>query len=875
MQTAEPEQILYTLDDGIPYVDIKENSDAQIINETGEIISYSNDVSTILFDEDNASAQTVASVELNIYSIEHARIVTGNDHTLMINSDGTVSAWGKNEYGQLGNGTTSNSFDPVQVTGLSNIVEVSAGDGYSIALDQYGDVYSWGRSIGGVLGIGNSANQYIPVKIDTLNNLNIVKISTSGYHCLALTDSGNLYAWGVGYNGQLGTGNTNFENKPTIVQNLPSIIDIGAGGFFSIAVDSAGYVWSWGNNNDCRLGFVSSGDWSLPIKTSIQNIVNIEVGYDHCLALDKSGNVYTWGANNYKQLGNDNITTYTPQKQLVQGLNNISKISTRRHFNFVQDNNENVYAWGRNDFGQLGTGSYNSNSSVPTKISGYGFETITSSIYSAFAVDSDNNLYKWGYMPYNDMSDYNKDCTTVPLKIPLNTVFRQIDARRNGVVAVDYKGDVYTWGEGNYYDLGNNNNNNITYPKKVSGLSNIKMVAKGENHTLALDEDGNVWGMGNSDHGEVGVTYDVITPTKINNINNVSFIAAGEGFSAAIKNDGTVWTWGEKGKYLGYEADGNVTVPRQVPGLSNVVKIVCANRAMIALTSDSKLYTWGNRSNLLGVGASVANATPQLMNGVYKDVSCSSRHALAIDNNNALCGWGSNGSGQLGEGKNSSRQDKSLPIYTQISSPIDLAFAGYNHSLASYNGHLYSWGEGRDGQLGYKVYGSQLEPKEITDIKNPSMITGGGEFSVIIDENNDMWTFGNNKYGQLAVISNVPQKLIKSGSQPFLSAEDISNNYLTQGIIAEIDSELTYKFVPKTSNTYIFTTVSNMDTVGYLYDCIGNQIDYNDDGNGYGDFKISQNLIAGNTYYIKVKGYGDETGSYSLYIETPLTVEIR
>lgn len=763
MQTVEPEQILYTLDDGIPYVDIKENSDAQIINETGEIISYSNDVSTILFDEDNASAQTVASVELNIYSIEHARIVTGNDHTLMINSDGTVSAWGKNEYGQLGNGTTSNSFDPVQVTGLSNIVEVSAGDGYSIALDQYGDVYSWGRSIGGVLGIGNSANQYIPVKIDTLNNLNIVKISTSGYHCLALTDSGNLYAWGVGYNGQLGTGNTNFENKPTIVQNLPSIIDIGAGGFFSIAVDSAGYVWSWGNNNDCRLGFVSSGDWSLPIKTSIQNIVNIEVGYDHCLALDKSGNVYTWGANNYKQLGNDNITTYTPQKQLVQGLNNISKISTRRHFNFVQDNNENVYAWGRNDFGQLGTGSYNSNSSVPTKISGYGFETITSSIYSAFAVDSDNNLYKWGYMPYNDMSDYNKECTTVPLKIPLNTVFRQIDAYIDQTLAINDFGQVLSWGEG-YYANGNDYMEIRTYPTVIDGINDPKQVSRGKNHNLVLDKNGDVWGWGSNSNNPMGnLAGKVRMATKLNNISNVAQIAAGTEFSIFLKNDGTLWGVGKND--VGQLGQGNTTdeyYPIQITTKNDFQRVSVAESYVAAIAADG-VYTWGgNNRHQLGNGNNTNNSTPtkldiNLSSGEeFIDISAGMDFCLALTNLGNVYSWGDGGSGELGRTGygNTPKQITTLSNIEKIS-------AGKKSALAiKSDGTVYGWGYGYDGQLGMQA-NSVPFPKVITSLANKDIkdVTCGYSFSAALDSNGNLYTFGKEVNGHLAAISGVPVEI--------------------------------------------------------------------------------------------------------------------
>ena len=169
---AEATPEVYINEDGAPFIETIENTEAQIVNNDGDVLAvediseeeiqpYETNGQVMLMNDSDVDLESIIDVNIDINSIEHKTIVTGNDHVLMINSDGTVSAWGSNTYGQLGNGTNTSSIEPVVVQGLSDIIEVTAGDGYSLAMDKNGEVYSWGRNSWGMLGNGNTLNANI------------------------------------------------------------------------------------------------------------------------------------------------------------------------------------------------------------------------------------------------------------------------------------------------------------------------------------------------------------------------------------------------------------------------------------------------------------------------------------------------------------------------------------------------------------------------------------------------------------------------------------------------------------------------------------------------------------------------------------------
>lgn len=176
-------------------------------------------------------------------------------HTLFLRADGTVAASGLNNFGQLGNGSFLSEQLPITVSGLSNIVQVSAGNQFSAALGSNGNVWAWGRNQIGEIGNGTTnTTGCLCVLNPTQSSISgVIKISVGDRHTLALKSDGTVWGWGQNSHSQLGD-NTNI-NKTSPVQvgvgisGFNDIIAIGASLENSIALKSDGTVWVWGSND--------------------------------------------------------------------------------------------------------------------------------------------------------------------------------------------------------------------------------------------------------------------------------------------------------------------------------------------------------------------------------------------------------------------------------------------------------------------------------------------------------------------------------------------------------------------------------------------------------------------------------------------------
>ena len=282
-------------------------------------------------------------------------------------STSTVSlyAWGLNNSGQLGNGTTNNNFIPITATLPSGVTPaaISAGGGHSLAIGSNSKLYAWGDNSAGQLGDGTTNNETIPVTITLSGATTPAAISAGGSHSLAIGSNSNLYVWGGNQYGQLGDGTTNNETVPVTI-TLPSGASptaISAGSNHSLAIDSNGNLYAWGLNNVGQLGDGTTNDSHTPVTITLSIGVTttaISAGGSHNLAIGSDGKLYAWGLNNAGQLG-DGTTNYSPTPILVSLPSGITPtaISTGGNHSLAIGSDGKLYAWGRNDYGQLGNGT--------------------------------------------------------------------------------------------------------------------------------------------------------------------------------------------------------------------------------------------------------------------------------------------------------------------------------------------------------------------------------------------------------------------------------------------------------------------------------------------------------------------------------------
>jgi alpha-tubulin suppressor-like RCC1 family protein len=313
------------------------------------------------------------------------QVAAGDVHSLALLADGTVSAWGFNGYGQLGDNSTTLSLTPVPTTTtsvsttippvtttipLSGVIAIAAGLNHSLALKSDGSLLAWGQNAAGQLGSNSLIDAKQATALATLAGRPITAITAGPNHSLALRHDGAVYAWGANESGQLGDGKTKNLLLPTPVTTLTrNIVALAAGAKHSLALRNDGTVWAWGANNAGQLGDASTVARLVPVQVSgLTGVTAIAASGEHSLALRNDGTVWAWGNNLVGQLG-DCTTANRSTPRLVANLVGVMAIAAGTAHSAAIRDNGNVLSWGGNWYGQLGDGTI-INRSCPVLASG-------------------------------------------------------------------------------------------------------------------------------------------------------------------------------------------------------------------------------------------------------------------------------------------------------------------------------------------------------------------------------------------------------------------------------------------------------------------------------------------------------------------------
>ncbi|BAS26700.1 hypothetical protein LIP_0843 [Limnochorda pilosa] len=196
-----------------------------------------------------------------------AAVAAGDLHSLARQTDGTVWTWGDNDAGQLGDGTTLDRNTPARVDGLNGVAAVAAGSYHNLALKEDGTIWAWGRNNLGQLGDGTTTTtRPTPVQVSGLTG--VVDVAAGWDHSLALRSDGTVWAWGYNAFGQVGIGSTTEQHTPVQISGLTGIVAVAGGGYHSLALKSDGTVWAWGYNSTGQLGDGTTTDRYTPVRVA-------------------------------------------------------------------------------------------------------------------------------------------------------------------------------------------------------------------------------------------------------------------------------------------------------------------------------------------------------------------------------------------------------------------------------------------------------------------------------------------------------------------------------------------------------------------------------------------------------------------------------
>ena len=285
-------------------------------------------------------------------------ITQGDSHGYIIHQ-GKPYGWGWNQKGQLG----FSNFDHLSTTpkkpvgNILPIKDISGGVIHTVAIDEQGMIWTWGGNTFGQLGINKefSSSVYIPQRVYVQKPM--ISVSTTGMSNTSLDQDGGVWVWGWNNGGKLGFNHQDNILEPTKHENIPPIQYISSGAAHSMLVDYDGNVWVFGDNKFGQLG-LSSTFSSIPIQKhpDLSNITSVACGMGISAALDKEGSVYQINCSKFDFMSAQNNEVKPKDKKfdLVPGLPKIKRIECGAFHFIAVDVDDNLWAWGGNERGQLG-----------------------------------------------------------------------------------------------------------------------------------------------------------------------------------------------------------------------------------------------------------------------------------------------------------------------------------------------------------------------------------------------------------------------------------------------------------------------------------------------------------------------------------------
>jgi len=633
------------------------------------------------------------------------QVAAGLLHACALKVDGTLWCWGANGSGQLGDGTLDDRAAPVPVTALgSDVVQVAVGSSYTCARKGDGGVWCWGKNGNGQFGNGSTTNASTPTPVAALGPT-AVEVAAGSMQTCARKADGTLWCWGFGNYGD-GSGWTG-HLVPTQITALGSdVAGISLGQSHFCARKTDGSLWCWGWNAAGQLGDGSLIDRSIPVEITALGhaVASVSAGSQVTCALKTDGTLWCWGWRNGGQ---------TPTQMARLGADAV-EVSVGGEQACARKADGTLWCWGANTEGQLGDGSTRYQESPVQVAAASGFLRVAAGFDFTCAIQVGARLSCWGSNQLGQLGAGQSSVQAVPTVVrSLGTDVVQLAAGNGFFCARKSDGSAWCWGDNLAGQPGDGPTDYRPIPVEVTALGHsVAQVASGwGSATCALTTDGGVWCWG-SISNDTGNFDARPVPFQIAGLPAQPIeIAVGWGHACARANDGTLWCWGRNDN--GQLGDGSNAffreAPVQVAALgADVAEVATSGTHTCARKTDGTLWCWGsNDSGELGDGTTTDSAAPlpvtPLGAGVRQVSTSPSSHSCALLLDGTAWCWGANSSGQLGDGTN---LRSSIPVQVSgLASVVEIS-AGLSHTCArTSDGALWCWGDNGVGQLGNGVSG--------------------------------------------------------------------------------------------------------------------------------------------------------------------------
>jgi alpha-tubulin suppressor-like RCC1 family protein len=630
------------------------------------------------------------------------RVTCGYAQTLAIQSNGTLWAWGRNDFGQLGLNDTTNRSSPVQVGALSVWTQVTGGYRFTFAIQNNSTLWSWGNNSSGQLGLNDLTHRSSPVQVGTLS---VWAQVACGYNSAYVRQTpGTLLSCGYNSTGQLGLGNTTNRSSPTQIGSNP-LRQISCGYQHTAAIQTNGTLWSWGTNSFGQLGTNTStlSNISSPVQVGAVSIWSqVSTGTRHTAAIQRidqtnlqsiPGSLWAWGLNSFGQLGLNDTTNRSSPAQ-IGSLTTWTQVACGGSHTLARQTNGTLWAWGLNSQGQLGLNTTVGVSS-PVQVGALSVWTnISANNFSSFAIGSPGNLWAWGNNTLGELGLNDTTNRSSPVQIGTVSAWINIASGQTFTTAIQNNATLWSWGSntwgqlglynpaaysitnypsqfgtGNYNKVTASNSqsyfrrtvNNVVVQTSAADIPTIdasqtigwNSYDTGQFHFVGVQSNGTAWSIGNNSFGQLGLNTTTSFSSSLTQIgsgtNWTRAIAADYG-SMLINNSNVAWVFGKNNQYqLGLSDNTNRSSPVQITYATGI-----RNAAM----DDFDIWLIDGNNNLWGGGignkvsanttTNFTYPTQKFTSNFWNNVATNQDSTLLVGANSAIYGFGNNTFGQLG-----------------------------------------------------------------------------------------------------------------------------------------------------------------------------------------------------------------------------------
>jgi len=631
---------------------------------------------------------------------------------------GELWCWGRNDHGQLGDGTRTPRALPVRVNAVSGVSAVAAGDAHTCAITGAG-VFCWGADDLGQLGDGGGVDHLLPVPVTGVVAVAVEPDATPiaagrDFSCVAIA-GGGVSCWGDDSVGQLGDGNAAAgPHGPAVVANLGDIKSVSALWQHACALSNAGLLTCWGANNKGQIGdgsttgprpptLVNDPSATMPLPVFKQ----VTTGSAHTCARSAS-DLYCWGDNSQGQIDQTGPSTPVPTPTPVTGMDVTDPIAVAagaQHTCVVATGGK-VTCWGSNASNQR-------DGAIPNAVAVYAGQAFSC------ALADDGAIFCWGDNHFGQLAIGGDTVRATPAPVPglVHAAAFAAGGAHNCATAQDADGApaLFCWGANGSGQLGTGSLVDANVATRISALEPIG-IAAGSAHTCAfpaIDRQLRCWGLGAS--GQLGLEPGFDMVITVPTTKDLSPPEGGDGVFAVAAGAAHTCvgaTISTSVLCFGLDIDGQLGDGRQAAGGPDPVP------------------------SFIGVGKP-------------KALAAGDAHTCAVDADGSVWCWGRGDEGQLGDGTGMEHASQTRVTFAAGVASADTIATGAAHTCALAGGAVLCWGRNVDGQVGAPPATPRLAPGAVMGLSGVRALAAGGNHTCAIDDAATVRCWGANESGQL------------------------------------------------------------------------------------------------------------------------------